>query len=65
MTNATFSDGRSVRDVWVAGERVIADGHSTRLDETALYAEAGAAQQSLLQRAGITVPHRWPHRPAP
>ncbi len=58
------SDGRSVRDVWVAGERVIADGHSTRLDETALYAEAGVAQQSLLQRAGITVPHRWPHRPA-
>ena len=55
------TDGRSVSDVWVAGVQVIRDGHSTLIDEDALYAEATAAQASLLERTGITVPHRWPH----
>ena len=55
------TDGRSVRDVWVAGTQVIRDGHSTLIDEEALYAEAAAAQTSLLERTGITVPHVWPH----
>jgi 5-methylthioadenosine/S-adenosylhomocysteine deaminase len=55
------TDGRSVRDVYVAGRQVIADGRSTSLDEPALYGAAAHAQESLLARAGITVPHRWPH----
>jgi 5-methylthioadenosine/S-adenosylhomocysteine deaminase len=55
------TDGRSVSDVWVAGRQVIADGHSTLVDEQALYAAATDAQRSLLARTGITVPHRWPH----
>lgn len=55
------TDGRSVRDVYVAGRQVIADGRSTSLDERALYGAAAHAQESLLARAGITVPHRWPH----
>ncbi len=55
------TDGRSVRDVWVAGTQVISDGHSTMLDEDALDAEAAAAQRSLLARTGLTVPHVWPH----
>ncbi len=55
------TDGRSVNDVYVAGRRVIRDGHSTMVDESALYAAAAEAQRSLLQRTGITIPHRWPH----
>ena len=58
------TDGRSVRDVWVGGAQVIRDGHSTTIDEEALYAEAAAAQTSLLERTGITVPHVWPHHDA-
>jgi 5-methylthioadenosine/S-adenosylhomocysteine deaminase len=55
------TDGRSVRDVWVAGRQVIATGMSTLVDEQALEEAAGEAQQSLLARAGIEIPHRWPH----
>jgi 5-methylthioadenosine/S-adenosylhomocysteine deaminase len=55
------TDGRSVTDVWVAGTQVIAAGHSTQVDEETLYAEAAKAQQSLLARTGIEVPHVWPH----
>lgn len=55
------TDGRSVNDVWVAGTQVIRDGHSTTVDEQALYAEAAKAQQGLLDRTGIQVPHVWPH----
>jgi len=54
------TDGRTVRDVFVDGELVLRDGHSTRVDEQALFEQARDAQASLLQRAGITVPHRWP-----
>jgi 5-methylthioadenosine/S-adenosylhomocysteine deaminase len=55
------TDGRSVRDVWVGGRQVIAAGVSTMVDEVALEQAAGEAQAGLLKRAGITVPHRWPH----
>jgi hypothetical protein len=34
------------------------------LDVERLRADAEAAQRSLLQRTGITVPHPWPHRSA-
>jgi 5-methylthioadenosine/S-adenosylhomocysteine deaminase len=54
------TDGRTVRDVIVDGEIVLRDGHSTRVDEDALFAEARRSQTALLDRAGITVPDRWP-----
>lgn len=54
------TDGRTVRDVIVDGEIVLRDGHSTRIDEDALFEEARRSQAALLDRAGITVPHRWP-----
>jgi 5-methylthioadenosine/S-adenosylhomocysteine deaminase len=54
------TDGRTVRDVVVGGEIVVRDGRSTRLDEDALAKEAATASRAILDRVGITVPHRWP-----
>ncbi|MEP7203405.1 MAG: amidohydrolase family protein [Ilumatobacteraceae bacterium] len=55
------TDGRSVRDVFVAGNPVIRDGRCVTVDAGALRQEATSRQRSLLDRAGITVPHVWPH----
>ncbi len=57
------SDGRSVRDVVVAGRPVVRDGACVTVDLAALHAEAAEAQRSLLSRAGLEIPHRWPHIP--
>jgi len=54
------TDGRTVRDVVVNGEIVVRDGRSTKLDEDALAKEAATASRAILDRVGITVPHRWP-----
>ena len=54
------TDGRSVRDVFVAGRAVLRDGGCVNVDAETLWREAGAMQQSLLDRAGIVVPHRLP-----
>ncbi len=54
------TDGRSVRDVLVAGTPVIRDGACVTVDAPALRHEAQVRQQSLLDRAGITIPHVWP-----
>jgi 5-methylthioadenosine/S-adenosylhomocysteine deaminase len=54
------TDGRSVRDVFVAGRPVIRDGQCVTVDAAALQREAQAQQKSLLDRAGITIPHMWP-----
>jgi 5-methylthioadenosine/S-adenosylhomocysteine deaminase len=54
------TDGRTVRDVIVAGRVVLRDGASTTVDETALWDEARQAQGALFDRAGITVRHPWP-----
>jgi 5-methylthioadenosine/S-adenosylhomocysteine deaminase len=54
------TDGRSVRDVFIAGRNVVRDGRCVTVDTDALWRESEAMQQSLLQRAGIVVPHRWP-----
>ena len=59
------TDGRSVRDVFVAGRQVVRDGRCTTIDVGALRVEAQARQRSLLDRAGLTVPHVWPHIDAP
>jgi 5-methylthioadenosine/S-adenosylhomocysteine deaminase len=57
-------DGRTVRDVIVGGRVVVRDGRCTAVDVDALRADAEAAQQDLLRRTGIRVPHPWPHLPA-
>lgn len=54
------TDGRSVRDVFVAGQPVIRDGQCVTVDAAALRRDAQARQRSLLDRAGITIPHVWP-----
>lgn len=55
------TDGRSVRDVVIAGQTVVRDGECTTVDGGALRAAARERQASLLSRAGIEVPHAWPH----
>jgi 5-methylthioadenosine/S-adenosylhomocysteine deaminase len=55
------TDGRSVRDVFVAGRPIIRDGHCVTVDAPALRREASTQQRSLLDRAGIAIPHVWPH----
>ena len=54
------TDGRSVRDVLVAGRPVIRDGRCVTVDAPGLRREAESRQRSLLDRAGITIPHVWP-----
>lgn len=49
------ADGRSVHSVWVDGQRVVADGRCTRIDEAALYAEAQVAAADILARSGLPV----------
>ncbi|HEX3588007.1 MAG TPA: amidohydrolase [Pseudonocardiaceae bacterium] len=49
IANLVWAAGsRAVRDVWVAGEQVLADGGCTRVDEARAVAEARAASQRLL-----------------
>lgn len=54
------SDGRSVRDVYVAGTQVVRDGTLTALDVHALTDDAVAAGRALRTRAGIPEASRWP-----
>ena len=55
------TDGRSVRDVVVAGRIVVRDGACTTVNVAELHEQAADAQQSLLARAGLKIPHLWPH----
>jgi 5-methylthioadenosine/S-adenosylhomocysteine deaminase len=55
------TDGRSVRDVWVAGRRVVADGRPIAIDWDELAEMARHHQARLLERAGLSIPHPWPH----
>ena len=54
------TDGRTVRDVLIAGQLVIRAGRCVTVDAPALRNEALGRQRSLLEHAGITVPHVWP-----
>lgn len=54
--------GRSVTDVFVAGQLVIADGRCTTVDADSLRSEARQAAQSLIERSGIHPRSRWPMR---
>jgi 5-methylthioadenosine/S-adenosylhomocysteine deaminase len=58
------TDGRSVRDVMIDGQIVVRDRTCTRIDTDALAERAERHHADLLDRAGITVPLRWPHRDA-
>ena len=55
------TDGRSVRDVVVAGRPVVRGGVCVTVDIAALRVEAAEAQRALLARAGLEIPHCWPH----
>ncbi|MGH8861628.1 MAG: amidohydrolase family protein, partial [Jatrophihabitantaceae bacterium] len=50
----------SVRDVVVDGSVVVRDRRPTQVDMEVLRSEAADRSASLLRRAGIDVPHRWP-----
>lgn len=54
------SDGRSVRDVWIAGDQVVRGGRPVHVDLDALAAEATQASAAILQRSGVTPSPRWP-----
>lgn len=54
------SDGRSVREVFVAGEHVVADGQLQTVDVDALADDAVAAGTALRTRSGIGATARWP-----
>lgn len=54
------TDGRSVRDVLVAGHPVLTDGRCVTVDAAEVNAAARERQGGLLARAGLEIPHRWP-----
>jgi 5-methylthioadenosine/S-adenosylhomocysteine deaminase len=56
------ASGGDVRDVLVAGTPVVRDGRSTLVDEEEVAATAGAASRALADRAGLSLPTRWPWR---
>ena len=58
------TDGRSVRHVIVAGEVIVRDGVSTRVDTHRLGAQAARAGSDLRLRAGVRPASGWPVRPA-
>ncbi len=54
------SDGRSVRNVFVAGDLVVADGQVQTVDVAALSAQAQDAGHALRTRSGIQAVSHWP-----
>jgi 5-methylthioadenosine/S-adenosylhomocysteine deaminase len=54
------TDGRHVRNVVVEGRLVVEDGRCVTIDEEVLRKEAAKASRALLERAGLTLPTRWP-----
>lgn len=55
------ADGRCVRDVMVAGKWIVKDGRCMGVDSEGLRSEVEERRRFLLERAGISVPHPWPH----
>jgi len=63
VSNLVYSaTGNSVADVFVAGERVVADGRLTKVDETEILAEVRAAMRRAGERLNVDklVKRRWP-----
>ena len=56
------SDGRSVRDVVVAGQPVLRDRTFVSIDAASVYAQVAIAAEAVQAKAGITAPSRWPER---
>lgn len=54
------AQGRTVRDVLVAGRQVVRNGRCTTVDENDLQRHAQRHQSGVLSRAGLTIPQRWP-----
>jgi 5-methylthioadenosine/S-adenosylhomocysteine deaminase len=54
------TDGRSVRDVFIAGSPVLIDGECVNVDADVVRRTAQDRQRTLLERAGLEIPHRWP-----
>lgn len=54
------SDGRSVRDVWIAGRRIVEEQRVVAVDLAALADEAARAGRDLRRRSGIPSTARWP-----
>jgi cytosine/adenosine deaminase-related metal-dependent hydrolase len=54
------ADGRSVHSVWVDGRQVVDAGRMTTIDETALYAAAQAAGESITIRSGLPDRAKYP-----
>lgn len=57
---AWLTDGRSVHSVWVDGNRVIDNYHSTMIDEQALYERARRSSAAVMERTGVPVQSPWP-----
>lgn len=55
------TDGRTVRDVFVAGRQVVAGGVPTLVDPAELAAQAAEQQKRLFARAGLAPQPTWPH----
>jgi 5-methylthioadenosine/S-adenosylhomocysteine deaminase len=56
------ADGSHVRHVVVAGRLAVSDGRCVLVDEEALAGEARRAATAMLERAGLSMPTRWPVR---
>lgn len=54
------SDGRSVRDVIVAGRPVLRDRVFVNVDAASVYAQVAIAAEAVQAKAGIRAPSRWP-----
>ena len=54
------AQGRTVRDVFVAGRKVVSNGRCTTVDQNELHRRAQGRQSGVLSRAGLRIPQRWP-----
>ena len=57
---AFLSHAGAVDTVIVNGEIVLRHGHSTRVDEGVVYADAKASVQRRMKRLGLAPPKEWP-----
>jgi cytosine/adenosine deaminase-related metal-dependent hydrolase len=56
------ADGRGVHTVVVDGRIVVEDGHSTMIDEAALWAEAQRRGEAIVSRSGLPDRAKFPVR---
>ena len=56
------ADGRGVHTVVVDGRIVVEDGHSTMIDEAALWVEAQRRGEAIVSRSGLPDRAKFPVR---